>query len=137
MWSMPQKYLRIVAVLIAICAVLGFVLGVRGTPEKGRLPGESRPGEAVGGPELQASEYQALPTDAPPRPASTPKPDLSKKVEVAPEPPDPLDIVVESAKPVTSAPKPAPSTSPPGEDRVGDLIDGITPQPAPATQPPF
>jgi hypothetical protein len=27
MWSMPQKYLRIVAVLIATCAVLGFVLG--------------------------------------------------------------------------------------------------------------
>lgn len=137
MWSMPQKYLRIVAVLIAICAVLGFVLGVRGTPEKGRLPGESRPGEAVGGPELQASEYQALPTDAPPRPVAAPKPDLSKKVEEAPEPPDPLEIVAESAKPATPAPKPVPSTSPAGEDRVGDLIDGITPQPAPATQPPF
>ena len=134
MWSMPQKYLRIVAVLIATCAVLGFVLGVRGAPEKGRLPGESRPGEAVGGPELQASEYQALPTDAPPRPVATPKADLSKKVEEAPEPPDPLEIVEESAKPA-APPVPAGPTG--SEDRVGDLIDGITPQPAPAVQPPF
>ena len=137
MWSMPQKYLRIVAVLIAICAVLGFVLGVRGTPEKGRLPGESRPGEAVSGTELQASEYQALPTDAPPRPVATPKADLSKKVEEAPEPPDPLEIVADAAKPATPPAKAAPSGPSSGEDKVGDLIDGLTPQPAPAVQPPF
>lgn len=36
MWTMPRSVLRVVAVILAICAVGGFVLGVRGAPERAR-----------------------------------------------------------------------------------------------------
>ena len=47
MWTMPRSVLRVVAVILAICAVGGFVLGVRGAPERARLPGESATGQAL------------------------------------------------------------------------------------------
>ena len=56
MWTMPRSVLRVVAVILAICAVGGFVLGVRGAPERARLPGESATDAAA----LQATDAQPL-----------------------------------------------------------------------------
>ena len=55
MWSMPRNVLRIVAFILAACAVGGFVMGIRSTPERARLPGEG-----AAGPALEASDARPL-----------------------------------------------------------------------------
>ncbi|HEX5378051.1 MAG TPA: hypothetical protein VFW47_05730 [Phenylobacterium sp.] len=122
MWSMPRSVLRIVAGIIAVCAVAGFVLGLQGTPEKGRLPGEQPPGNAAAG--IDAPDVKPLVDEAPPPPPpeeEKKKPEEEPKAEVDP-----------NAAPVLLAPA-APAAIPPAktppEDRVGDLLDGVTPPP--------
>lgn len=128
MWSMPRNVLRIVAFILAACAVGGFVMGIRSTPERARLPGEG-----AAGPALEASDARPLedlvltPSELPPeQPKEEEKPE--EKAEVEPPP------VI--APPSPEAPKPAPAPAMPSadEDHVGDLIDGLTPPPE---QPPY
>ncbi|MDO8800239.1 hypothetical protein [Phenylobacterium sp.] len=134
MWSMPRSVLRVVAVIIGLCAVSGFVLGVRGAPEKARLPGEGPPGAAAGV-QLQATDAKPLGNEAlaPPPPVVVEKAEDEKKPEEKKPAADPLDLAADQSPPETVAtvtpakaapPKP---TTPPAEDRVGDLLDGITP----------
>ncbi len=129
MWTMPRGVLRVVAVILAALAIGGFVLGVRGAPERARLPGES----AQGGPALQATDARPL-DDL----VLTPS-------ELEPEPPKVEEKPEEKAEevPVVTPPPVAPAVTPPpkapvmpsaDEDRVGDLIDGLTPPPE---QPPY
>jgi hypothetical protein len=129
MWTMPANVLRIVAFILAACAIGGFVMGLRSTPERARLPGE---GGAA--PALEASDARPLedlvltPSElAPEPPKEEEKPEEKAEEEAAPMivPPAPVE-----------APKaaPAPATPPADEDRVGDLIDGLTPPPE---QPPY
>jgi hypothetical protein len=132
MWTMPRSVLRVVAVILALCAVGGFVLGLRGAPDRARLPGEA-PG---GGAALQASEARPLddlvltPSELPPQEEPKPeeKPEEKTEEAAAPveKPPEPL------VKPAPALKTPAPP--PADEDRVGDLIDGLTPPPE---QPPY
>ncbi|MBP7650143.1 MAG: hypothetical protein KA085_09900 [Phenylobacterium sp.] len=140
MWSMPRSVLRVVAVIIGLCAVSGFVLGVRGAPEKARLPGEGAPGAAAGV-QLQATEAKPLDDTAlaPPPPVVVEKAEEEKKPEEKKAAADPLDLAADQAPPVAVATvtpaKPAPPrpvTPPVAEDRVGDLLDGIIP----ADEPP-
>lgn len=139
MWSMPRSVLRVVAVIIGLCAVTGFVLGVRGAPEKARLPGEGAPGAAAGV-QLQATDAKPLDDTA-----MAPPPPVVEKVEEEEKPEekkpaaDPLDLAADQAPPVAVVPvtparpaAPKPATPPAAEDRVGDLLDGITP----ADEPP-
>lgn len=127
MWSMPRSVLRVVAVILAACAVGGFILGVRGAPERARLPGEA----ATGGPALQATDARPLDdmvfAPAPPEPEP-------EKVEEKPE--EKLEQAPPIAAPPLEVPKAAPAPTPPAapDDKVGDLIDGLTPQPE---QPPY
>lgn len=119
MWSMPQSILRIVAGVVGLCAVAGFVLGVLGAPEKGHLPGEPTT-EAPSAP-LVASELLPMPEESPPA-LSVEKP----KTEEAPK-----SVEIEAAPaampaPVVAAPLPMPAVQ---EDRVGDLLDGVTAPP--------
>lgn len=129
MWSMPRSVLRFVAVILGLCAVGGFILGVRGAPERARLPGEA----AGGGAPIQASDAQPLedlvltPSELAPEP--------KKEEEKPAEPTEQTPLPVEKAPELKAAPAPkAPTTPPPEEDRVGDLIDGLTPPPE---QPPY
>ena len=136
MWSMPRSVLRVVAVIIGLCAVGGFVLGVRGAPEKARLPGEG-PAGAAPGVQLQATDAKPLDDAAlaPPPPVVVEKAEAEKKPDQKKPQADPLDLAADQAAPVTVATvtpakpaSPKPSTpSTPAEDRVGDLLDGITP----------
>ncbi len=140
MWSMPRSVLKVVAVIIGLCAVSGFVLGVRGAPEKARLPGEGPPGAAPGV-QLQATDAKPLGDEAlAPPPPVVEKAEDEKKPEEKKPPTDPLDLAADQVPPVAAAAvtpaKPAPPkpaiAAPPPEDRVGDLLDGITP----ADEPP-
>lgn len=136
MWSMPRSVLRVVAVIIGLCAVGGFVLGVRGAPEKARLPGEGAPGAAAG---VQLQATDAKPLDdaalAPPPPVVVEKAEEETKPDEKKAPADPLDLAADQAPPVAIAtaipakpPTPKPATqATPAEDRVGDLLDGIIP----------
>lgn len=128
MWSMPRSVLRVVAIVLGLCAVGGFILGIRGAPDRARLPGES----ATGGAPLQASD--ARPLDdfvlTPSEVAGEPK-----KEEEKPEEKAEAAAPVEKAPVETPAPAPKAPTLPAGDDdKVGDLIDGLTPQPE---QPPY
>lgn len=127
MWTMPRSVLRVVAVILAACAVGGFILGVRGAPEQARLPGES----PNGGPALQATDAQPLddlvltPSELEPEPP---------KVEEKPEEKVEEEAPIIAPPPPPPAATPAPTAPPSDEDRVGDLIDGLTPPPE---QPPY
>lgn len=129
MWTMPRSVLRVVAIILAICAVGGFVLGVRGAPERARLPGES----AQGGAALQATDARPLedlvltPSELEPE-----APKVEEKPEAKAEE-APLVTPPPVAPSVAPAPK-APTVPSADEDRVGDLIDGLTPPPE---QPPY
>ncbi|MBR7617871.1 hypothetical protein JKL49_00600 [Phenylobacterium sp. 20VBR1] len=134
MWSMPRSVLRVVAVIIGLCAVGGFILGVRGAPEKARLPGEG-PAGAAPGVQLQATDAKPLDDAAlaPPPPVVVEKVE-EKKPEAKKPAADPLDLAADQTPPVAVAsvtpPKPPASktaTPPAADDRVGDLLDGITP----------
>lgn len=59
-WSMPQPVLKLVAILIAAGAVGAFVLGVATAPDKSRLPGERRGGEAAAGAAMEATDATPL-----------------------------------------------------------------------------
>jgi hypothetical protein len=121
---MPDKVLRIVAVLLVICAVGGFALGFAGAPKGGRLPGEAAPG-GEGAP-MAATEARALNTDelAPPKPPE-PAEEPEKEEEKAPEPQTPVEKA-----PVLKAPEPVEQP-----DQVGDLL--AAPPPPPPEDPPF
>ena len=130
MWSMPRSVLRVVAVVIGLCAAGGFIMGVRSAPDRARLPGEG-----TAGPALQASDARPL-EDL----VLTPS-ELKGEPEPEPEEEKPAEEVVEvEPPPMPQAPAPEPKAAPPAtlppsdEDRVGDLIDGLTPPPE---QPPY
>jgi hypothetical protein len=127
MWTMPRSVLSVVAVLIGVCAVAGFVFGLGGTPENARLPGETEAGAKSSTPLVAAD---ALPLDeTPPPPPKVEEKEEVEIVETAPEPEPPPPVVA----PPPQAPTPPPSAAPPPSDQVGDLIDGVTPQ----EEPPF
>lgn len=137
MWSMPKSVLRVVAVIIAFCAVGGFVLGVRGAPEKARLPGES----AAAGAAIDAPDATILDNDErPPAPPEKTPEELAAeeaKKKADEEAKAALDAAKLADSDVTApriAPPPPTTTAPPANDQVGDLIDGLTPPPE---QPPY
>src|SRR5262245_58500633 len=136
MWTMPHRTLQVVAALIFACAIGGFVLGFAGTPQKARLPGESA---TVGAP-IEADDAEPLSgVVAPPKPPEPPpKEEVAKTEEAAADAADSAaSAALADIKPPKLVPPPAtatPSSSAP-EDKVGDLIDGVTPPPSDA--PPY
>ncbi len=122
---MPRSVLRVVAVIIGLCAVGGFVLGLRGTPEQGHLPGEVAKG--AGAKVLDATDAKPLVDSVPQEVAKAEdrkKPDDKKPV-------DPLDAQAAAlAAPVVAVPPPVAAAKAKGpDDKVGDLLDVITPPP--------
>ncbi len=122
---MPRSVLRVVAVIIGLCAVGGFVLGLRGTPEQGHLPGETAKGVSA-----QALDAQ----DAKPLVDSVPQPQAKAEDRKKPDdkkPVDPLDAQAQAlAPPTVAVPPPAAVAKPKGaDDKVGDLLDAVPPPP--------
>lgn len=129
MWTMPHRTLQVVAALIFACAIGGFVLGYAGTPQKARLPGESA---TVGAP-LEADDVQPLSgvVDAPKPPEPAPKDEATKTEEAAADAADSASAKLADIRPPKLVPPPATvaPAAPAADDKVGDLIDGVTPPP--------
>ncbi|MDP3852335.1 hypothetical protein [Phenylobacterium sp.] len=131
---MPHSVLRVVAVIIGICAVGGFALGVRNVPDKARLPGESAGGSSSA---LQAADAtpvgELLVTDPPPPPPEekTEEEAAEKTEEVRAAEMAKLEA---EAKAVAAARAVAAPKAAPPEDKVGDLIETLPPPPE---QPPY
>ncbi len=135
MWSMPLGVRKVVAVIVALCAIGGFAMGFISVPAKSHLPGEGLPGS--GAAPIDAMEATPLAPSEPlvvTRPAAADKKAADDKKDA----PDPLDAVTDASKltpqpEVSAVEKPAPrpggKSSGPPEDKVGDLLDGITPPP--------
>lgn len=124
MWSMPLGIRKFVALVVAACAVTGFVLGFTSVPPKAHLPGEG-PGAVNAPAVVDALEAQPLSTEPPPPPPA------KKAEEKKTDEPDPLEAVADASK-LTPPPaaEPAPAKPASGaEDKVGDLLDVITPPP--------
>jgi len=130
-WSMPPRVLQVVAGLIGLVAVGSFTLGVVSAPHRGRLPGE-----AVGdgsAPVIQATEATPLSQERiegpPPPPELTPEEKAKQEAEkkAKEEAAAAAKLAAEAPPPPVVAPPPAP-TAPPA-DRVGDLLDSVTPPP--------
>lgn len=126
MWSMPRSLLKIVAGVIAACAVIGLVLGFQGAPRKGRLPGESVKGDSAEA--LTATDVTPLVEDAPPPPPAPEDKKVEEEKQAEVDPADQLTPTQDgaAATPAPAAPKPGPK---PAEDKLGDLLDGVTPPP--------
>jgi hypothetical protein len=137
---------RVAAALIVVCAISGFVMGVAGTPPKGRLPGDTGKGGA-GAPVLKAQEYQALNTDpmadapkvdpAPEKSAETLAQEAkaaadAKKARAQAEAAKLADA--EKAMPYTKVD--TPSSAAVQGDKVGDVLDAVTPPAPPADEVP-
>lgn len=138
MWSMPKSVLRVVAVIIAACALGGFVLGVRGAPEKARLPGESTtgPGQALVAPDATILNNDERPAPPPPKTEAELLAEAEKKAadEKAKAELAKLDRSTVETAPPMKIPPVSKAPVPPTDDQVGDLIDGLTPPPE---QPPY
>lgn len=123
---MPLSTRKFVAVIVVACAVVGFVLGFRSVPPKAHLPGEG-PAQSNAPAVVDALEAQPLSTEPPPPPApAEKKTEEGKKTEE----PDPLEAVADASK---LSPPPAAEATPAKpagqDDKVGDLLDVITPPP--------
>lgn len=127
MWTMPRRTLQIVAAFLVVCALSGFYIGFSGTPNRARLPGED-PGGGSAAP-LTATDALPLVEMADTSAPEPEKAEEEKPAEVAAAPAEKLEVETEPlAVPPPKAAEPAPAP----EDKVGDLLDGVTPPPADA-----
>ncbi|MFN3521431.1 MAG: hypothetical protein ACK4YQ_04230 [Phenylobacterium sp.] len=127
MWTMPLRALQVVAALILGCAVLGFYLGFTGAPGRARLPGEAADGSSAA--PLTATDARPIFETLEPPPPEPEKAEEEKPAEVAEAPPEKLEVEV---PPLAVPPPKAPEPAQPPEDKVGDLLDGVTPPPVDA-----
>ena len=95
--------------------------GIPGRAAQGSPAGESAKGESAEA--LTATDVQPLIEDIAPPP---PLPEEKAPEEDEPEAVDPAQAQTPVAPPSTA---PAPAKPPGPEDRVGDLLDGVTPPP--------
>jgi hypothetical protein len=142
-WTMPHRVLQIVAGLIGLIAIGAFVMGIAGAPGRSRLPGEKPSGGASTGAAIDAEEATPLSQDRiegpPPAPELTPeqkaKLDADKKAKAEANAARQADAEAAdgAAPPIVTPDNPA-TPKPAQGDRVGDLLDGVTP--APNDEPP-
>jgi hypothetical protein len=135
-WTMPHRVLQVVASLLALIAIGSFSMGIYNAPSRGRLPGEKAAGSA-GGAAAPIEAVEATPLSQeriegpPPPPELTPE----QKAKLEADKQAKADAAAEAEQAAAEAPpiilpssKLGPPTPAPG-DRVGDLLDGVTPPP--------
>lgn len=132
-WSMPRPVLQVVAALILLIAAGAFILGVFGAPPKARLPGERAQVADDGGVTIDAAEAVALGDErieGPPPPKELTPEEKAKLEEEkkAKEEAEAAAKLAEGVPPAKAAPV-APGPAAPAADRVGDLLDSVTPPP--------
>jgi len=137
---MPRPVLQLVAAILTLVAVGAFAMGVINAPHRGRLPGEKPDASASAAPAIEAEEATPLSTERiegpPPPPELTPEEKAKLEAEAkAKEQAEAARKAQEEAAARAAATTPGPvAPAQPPQDRVGDLLDGVTPPPA---DPPF
>lgn len=127
MWSMPRQVLQVVAVLLGLCAVGGFALGVGSAPNRSA----SARGDGPAGAPVVAPEATPLNTDAPPPP--DPEEDEAAKAEEEAKKKAEAEAAAKLAAAQAALPKPAPSVpeppplAVPPPDPVGELLQTAPP----------
>jgi len=118
MTSDRTKLLRGVLVFLAACAVLGFVMGLRGAMPAGDIDyGDAATTEA------SQVVVEAAPVEDIPPPVAEEEPKAREEAEEEPEPePEPQPEPEPEPKPKAAPTPPAPKEEPPPADPVGDLI---------------
>ncbi|WP_372781136.1 hypothetical protein [Phenylobacterium sp.] len=120
---MPHRVLQVVAGLIVLVALSAFTLGVVNAPQRGRMPGERRAGDA-GGPAIQAAEATPLSQErieGPPAPVEL-TPEEKAKQEADKEARTAAKLAAAGAQ---AAATQAPTVTPP--DKVGEMLQSVTP----------
>lgn len=138
-WTMPRAVVKTVAALLALIAIAALVMGVLGAPERGRLPGQDQ-AASIGGPSAPPMEAaEATPLDderieGPPPPKELTPEEKAKLEEEKAVKAEADAAKAEAAKAEESkaaiAAKPNTAPAAGSGDRVGDLLDGVTPLPA-------
>ncbi|WP_133254222.1 hypothetical protein [Phenylobacterium deserti] len=137
---MPRPVLQLVAGLLGLLAAAAFALGVINAPHRGRLPGEKPDSAASAGAAIEAEEATPLSTERiegpPPPPELTPEEKAKLEAEAKAKEEAEAARRAEQAASAPASPTPTTPAQPvqPPADRVGDLLDGVTPPPA---DPPF
>ena len=131
-WTMPPRVLKTVAAGLAVIATASFVLGIVNAPKRGRLPGE-KAGGVIAAP-MDATEATPLSQERIEGPP--PPPELTPEEKAKLEADKLAKAELEAAKLAAATPEdaakltPAPVTpAKPPVDRVGDLLDSVTPPP--------
>ena len=131
-WSMPRPVLQVVAVLLGLIALGALSLGIASAPSRGRLPGEGLPDTAAGA-AIQATEATPLGDERiegppPPKPLTEEeKAKLEEEKKAKEEAEAAAKLAAADAEKALPTPKAAPAQPP--ADRVGDLLDSVTPPP--------
>jgi len=130
-WSMPPRVLQVVAGLIGLLALGSFTLGIVSAPQRGRLPGEAAgDGNA---PMIQATEATPLSQERiegpPPPPELTPEEKARLEAEKKAKEEVAAQLAAAAAAQVPTIVTPPPLPAAPPADRVGDLLDSVTPPP--------
>lgn len=129
-WSMSPRTLRLVAALLGLVAIGAFVMGVMSAPQRGgRMPGQRAADEQVSAPAIQATDATPLAEErieGPPPPPEL-SPEEKAKLEEEKKAKEEAEALAKAAADQAAIGTPAPAPAP--VDRVGDLLDSVTPPP--------
>ncbi len=123
-WSMPRPVLQVVAVLLGLIALGSLSLGIASAPSRGRLPGQGL-SDPTAGAAIQATEATPLGDERIEGPPP-PKP-LTEEEKAKEEAEAAAKLAAADTEKALPTPKAAPAQPP--ADRVGDLLDSVTPPP--------
>lgn len=137
-WSMPRPVLQIVAAILVLTAIGAFLSGVMTAAPRGRLPGEQSKSVLLGPVSGAVSDAVPLADD---RIEGAPEP-----VELTPEELAKLEADKKAKEEAAAAqaaadaaaqavaPKATPTPAAPQPDKLGEMLDHVTP---PTEEPPF
>jgi hypothetical protein len=126
---MPHRVLQVIAGLLVLVAVSAFTMGVINAPQRGRMPGEKVAGDEGAAP-LAATDATPLSQDRiiglAPRELT---PEEKEKAEADKEARQEAAEAVKAAAATTPPGVPPPPTAPVPGDKVGEVIQNVTPAP--------
>lgn len=129
---MSRNTLRMVAVLIGALALGAFGMGIANAPQKGRLPGE-RAAATTAATVIEAAEATPLSQEriegAPPPRELTEEEKAKLEADKLAKEEAEAAAKLAQAEALAAQAKAAAALPAPGPDRVGDLLDSVTPPP--------
>jgi hypothetical protein len=138
-WSMPRPVLQIVAAILVLVAIGAFLSGVMTAAPRGRLPGEQPAAILIGPTGANVADAVPLADDrieGAPEPVELTPEEIAKleAEKKAREEAAAAQAVADAAAQAAAAPKVAPTPIAPAPDKLGDMLENVTP---PSDEPPF